>query len=520
MDIFKSYKLLLFIGFIALMFGLLSGLSLGRFDYLFPLTHLALAFMLTVSGTFFYLYKKINKLKNISYLVLKLSYFAIFIILIIFVNYFFYQKNYQYDLTSDKSNSLQIQTIQVLKQIEKPLTIFFVDSKNNRDNLEIKNLLNLFKKEQSKFDYKILNPEIARNIRSYINPALKNIFYLEYGPENDPIIAKLGVFSEAEIANAIMRITTKYQKTFCYVFGKGEPELQSENEEGLSTFGNTVIARSYLLKGLILASVKKLPEDCAALILTLNNKGYSEKERKVIKDYFDLGGRVLIFSGYGENNSYQFLLEDLKIKINKDIILDQMHLLYNSNEIGWDLAINNFSTHPITANFNSSTPIVFSKASSISYPSDLANSKYTPLLFSSRASWGETNLDLLLSKDPKAEFSKDEDLTGPLVLGLAYESFIDETKTRKLVIYSDISWIKNANIESYSNKDLLVNTIEWLITEEKDDFFKIRYNTPNPNKQPLNRTTFQTILLVSFIIPEIIIIFLFLIWFQRNSRND
>ena len=518
------YKLYLVLGFIITLFGLFCGLALEDFSSLYIKIHIFIGLLLLLIGLVIAVIKTLSRKESFGlFKYVRKSILLILLILLLgFVNYFTARSSINWDLTEQKIYSLSEESKKIVKQVVKPFTFFVVDSKNSNDREHIKQLFGLYSNENPKITFEFVSVQNARSVRDYINPSNVNMFYMEYGQGEDKIVGTLGKFEEIEISQAINKITATNSKVVYYLTGHGEPDIQSESELGLKSFGDTVSNLSYNLVGLLLSSVKKVPEDASLLILASTEKDYLDSEKKLLKDYILQGGKVLILGDPKSKDDFSFLLSDIGIKINSNIVLDQLHILHGASEIGWQIIASEFSNHQITNGFSASkSPVVFLLASSVGVDRNVDKEKYVNLLSSSKASWGETNFTDLFQKDPKAEFNKEEDLKGPLSLGVAYNSESSNPiygKNSRVVVYGDIEWARNANLNIYSNKELLVNTVNWLIEDNTNSWVK---KTIRPSRlNPIKRSTFQIMLIMAFLLPEIILIGLLSIWFYRNNRND
>lgn len=493
---------LLISGLIFLIFGLLLSFSATPFISVIHFTLAGILILIGVLNSF----KKIKtnfKYKNFLLPIL-------FLLIIIPLNILIGRQNIQYDLTEQKIYSLSAESKKILTQVKNPLKIFYVDDKNQANRNIVNSLLKLYKKEQNLITYKILNPDTANQTKSYIKNNQGSTLYFEYGEGEKAIVASLKRFNEAEISNAIYRLTNQRTGEIYFVVGHGEPNCESEAEDGCKKMIESLNQQNYQVRGLFLNA--SVPKDTSLLILTAAAKDYSESEKQILLEYYKRSAKILILSDPEQKNSFDFLLNPLGIKIKKDVILDQVHTLHGAAEIGWQILINDLKPHPITESLiKKQMPVIMLLASSIEYKK-VAGS-YAPLLLSSKTSWGETNLKDLFNEKPQAAFKEEEDIAGPLVAGLAYNN--QENKS-KLAIFTDTEWIKNANLQVSGNEELLINAINWLASDSSGMQIPAKLIRP-AEIIPIQKSSYRKIFTVLFIVPEVLLLVLMFVWYRRRS---
>ena len=517
----KSFALYTFlVGIILSFFGVLAGIAKGNLESPIVLIHLILslfAFLLSIV-TFF---KNLSKVNN--FFIYCKAFFLTFIVLVLLVlpYSFFAKKNILWDLTEEKIYSLSPQSKNVLTKVNQPLQLFVYDDYNSVTREYIRNLLSLYQAENNKITYQFVNPLEAKNVRKYFNPNEKNIIYFEYGDTQDPLIGQLKILNEAEITKAIFRITAGAPGKIYYAIGHGEPDGDDTGDAGFSEVTKALIEQNYEFRGLLINTAREIPQDCDLLILAAAKKEYLSEERVSIKDYLANGGKIMILNDPEQNNDFSFLLDNYGIKFSKSVVLDQVHVLHGAPEVGWQLLLRSYSEHPITNKLSQQKlPVVFLLANALEYVAE--DEKFQPLIFSSKASWGETDLKNLFSSKPNAAYSKEVDQAGPLTVAGVYQADLGQKLTygqqQKIAIFSDIEWLRNVNIGIYANRELFVNTVNWLVDDGQE--LEIAQRMIRPSRlEPIQKSDYQTLFIVAFTIPELFLILLVTIWYRRKHRR-
>ena len=84
------------------------------------------------------------------------------------------------------------------------------------------------------------------------------------------------------------------------------------------------------------------------------------------------------------------------------------------------------------------------------------------LVFSSKASWGETAYESL--QDGTYAYDRLEDTKGPLALALALERKADPQS--RILVFGDSDFINNTNLNAGTNLRLFLNAATWTLKEK------------------------------------------------------
>ena len=86
--------------------------------------------------------------------------------------------------------------------------------------------------------------------------------------------------------------------------------------------------------------------------------------------------------------------------------------------------------------------------------------------------------------------------------------------TQKVAIYSDLEWLRNANLSVYANNELFINTVNWLVAE-KDIEVLPRLITPS-RLEPITKSSYQILLVIACLLPEACLLLLLTFWYRRR----
>jgi gliding motility-associatede transport system auxiliary component len=157
-------------------------------------------------------------------------------------------------------------------------------------------------------------------------------------------------------------------------------------------------------------------------------------------------------------------------------------------------------------------------------PTDQAKGRFTELVKSGANSWAERDLDTFFNKGI-AQRGPD-DLGGPVTLAVAgtpavpkgadQEAPKDKPREPRLVVFGDSDFISNQLLDSYRNRDLFVNSVNWLVGDVES--IAIRPNQARASRiKQLTSREFVTIRFLSlFVLPEGIAFAGVFAWWSRR----
>jgi ABC-type uncharacterized transport system involved in gliding motility auxiliary subunit len=120
----------------------------------------------------------------------------------------------------------------------------------------------------------------------------------------------------------------------------------------------------------------------------------------------------------------------------------------------------------------------------------LGGAPFTDILKTSGNSWAETD-----TKSGEAKFEAEKgDRKGPITLGLAGAKRIGDKEAR-LAVVGDSDFASNGYITFYGNRDLFLNTVNWLAQDE--DLISIRPKSATNRNIAMNEAQQNTFWLLA-----------------------
>jgi ABC-type uncharacterized transport system involved in gliding motility auxiliary subunit len=279
----------------------------------------------------------------------------------------------------------------------------------------------------------------------------------------------------------------------------------------------------------MLAQAGSIPQDAAAVIVAAPTKPISQSERDAIIAYAKNGGRLLLFANPEDRDSDEIrtLAAAFGIQVGRDIILDEQLRLFAGPQIAVQFIAQQFSPHPITSGLTQAEPLVFSFASSVVAPSNVeAGAMYTELVKSGKNSWAEKNVEALFNPDGATASRDPEDIQGAVSIAVAMERKVEGAdspkgeeasfeKMSRVVVFGDVTWIENGSLAAMGNRDVALNSVNWVTGEEGG--VAIGPKGMRASVAPIPQSTFNVILALSFLGPELILLFGLFVWWRRRA---
>jgi hypothetical protein len=284
-------------------------------------------------------------------------------------------------------------------------------------------------------------------------------------------------FDEEGVTGALIRALKGGEREVCVVTGHGEHRLDDSSQgEGFSGFQTVVERNNYKVQSPLIYCRRPRFRPIAPFWWWLVPTGdYIQPEVDAIKKYVEGGGRALFMLDpplklgrrqVGDNQALTDLLASWGVTADKDLLLDESaasQLLGGGPEAP---VIMQYDSHPIVNDLtNISTAFPLSRSLETKNTDKTTISK----LFSTSADSFATNN--LSSAEIRIDPSKDKH--GPFTLAVAgtYNNGKPAGQGR-FVVVGNSAWASNQALGFSGNRNLLLNTINWLSSDE--DLIAIR----------------------------------------------
>ncbi|MDB5037352.1 MAG: hypothetical protein JWQ35_880 [Bacteriovoracaceae bacterium] len=434
----------------------------------------------------------------------------------------------KFDTTANKVHSLSSESINLIKNIGANIKIIAFFTKGAQQKPFLDDLAQKYSYQSKKIKFEIIDPDQ--------NPAqVKN-----YEGAPDEVIVrnedtkksmKLTTMTEEALTSAIKRVMSAKTKVVYFLQGHGEGDLEDDKtSQGLYIAKILLENEGYTVRALNLASKTEIPSDANMVAAWGATRALSKAEVDALTRYFERGGDLVV----GQNpilaatkdkivpSGFDPLLERAGLEFKPSILLEQQLQLLRGNVINAKLPITDFGKHQITGSLGAQAVVEIFLAQPVLQKKDFKDNKVTRTILASTSdkSWAESDIaSIFITQKPTPKGQ----LPGPLAIGEAAELTVSDqvkdslSKTGKLVAYGDASFATNQLIQSGYNRDLFLNSFNYLGGE--DGTLSIRPKAWTSSTLEINESQRLVVYFASiFLIPQIIMGLGAIIWIFRRSR--
>ena len=420
-----------------------------------------------------------------------------------------YNTNWQWDLTSNRRYSLSQQTIQILSKLDKNVQVLYFDRQNNFG--AVKDLLDQFPSQSRMITVSYLDPDRERAKATEYNIKEYGKIVVVAGDKNEQ--AK-GV-KEEDVINTIIRVLKGGAKNIYFLTGHGERGMDDTERLGYSEAKKALEGSNYEIKTFSLLQEKpEVPSDCKVLVIAGPKNDLLDPEIAAIKKYMVEGGRVFFLLNPFTPPKLVTLLAEYGADVSNTLVVDVSGIgrLFGTDEL-MPLALQ-YEPHAITKDMaNTATLFPFATAVRTS-TSFLPGADFQLIAKTAPNSWATKDVHA-----KQVSFHKGEDLEGPLALagaGVFHEPSAPMAIETRYVVSGSADLISNAILGFNGNRDLFLNMMNWLSSDE--DLIAVR--PKDPEDRPVNLSPAQLTMVFYFtfvVLPLAVVLSGFGVWWRRRG---
>ncbi len=433
--------------------------------------------------------------------------FAAFLGIVALVNFLGARHSIRWDLTESGIHTLSSQTLNVLSSLQQPVHVigFYQDGDSRRQAAA--DLLKEYASRSDRLTYEFVDPDLKPTlaqqyqIRDYVTVFVS-------GDKNQQVVGT----TESDFTSALIKLSSAQPKKVAFVTGHGEHALDATDNASYQQAKAALEADNYTVTTLTLAS-GPVPDDVSAVVLAGPRQPLLDQERQALRDYLGKGGKVLLLTDPGIDAQLDDIVAGYGVSLSSSYVIDRTQSLYP--DAGTPV-ITRYGWSPITKDLPETA---FPGVAPLTLPQQPSTGvTVTPLAMTSDSSWGETDI-----KNPG--YSEGVDSQGPLTIAATIEADIapadgqtqgdQPAKKARLVLIGDSDFASNAYLRAGGNRDMLVNSVNWLT--ESEDLISIRPQVPEDRGVYLSTTQANMIWLSSVVIlPLAVLLAGVSVWWSRR----
>jgi ABC-type uncharacterized transport system involved in gliding motility auxiliary subunit len=382
-----------------------------------------------------------------------------------------YQHNFRLDLTPAKTYTLSPHSLNIIDRVALPVKLVAFVRKEDPHTEYLTDLFWRIRLRQPKITTQIYdlnrNPGVAR---AYKADAYGSVI-VECGPRRKTV----SNIREETLMAAVLQVTRDYEKTVYMLTGHGEYDMtDADRNKGYSTFRNVLEQEYYHVKPLSLFGDQPIPEDAAAIVIAGPRGELRAEEAQKLDQYVRTGGALLMMVDPENARSTAAFLHRYRVDLPAEVVGEPQNRLAASEILtakipdrSKDSAVTMvLDTDPVFSLFGPVEPLA----------GDTEDIDVIPLLMTSKSSWA---VPLRGGKVPDdLDFdAKRGDRRGPFPAGLSVAVRLagasgddargeESHRAGRIIVYGDSDFANNFFIDLLGNRDLLVNSVNWLALED------------------------------------------------------
>ena len=407
----------------------------------------------------------------------------VFLGILVAVNYLSTRRNTRWDLTANKQYSLSEQSVKLLQGLKAPVKFMVFDQEANFERFRTRLEGYAYNSKQVQVEY--IDADRRPVQTKQYNVDTYGTVVMEYMGRTERVTSD----SEQDLTNSLIKLLNPQQRKVYFLSGHGEKDPANSDRVGYSGIADALKRDNYQFDKLVLAQTNELPADATMIVVAGPHTDLLEQEAPILEEYLSKKtGKLLVMLDPSEDFKQPSpmprltaLLKEWGIDATESVVVD---LSGRTQVATVPVGAPPYPSHAITQNFGLITMFPLVRAI---VPAKDAPQGHTGQSFVQTAprSWGETNLASL--EDPSKLASEPEkgDVAGPVSIAVATavpaaspekpdatpasnppEADQGPKPETRVVAIGDSDFAANAYLGIEGNRDLFMNTVNWLSQQE------------------------------------------------------
>jgi ABC-type uncharacterized transport system involved in gliding motility auxiliary subunit len=453
--------------------------------------------------------------------------------ILVAVNYLSNRRNTRWDLTANKQYSLSEQTVKLAQGLKSPVKFTLFDQPENFDRFRPRLESYKYASSQVQVEYvdALKNPMLATAQKVDTIPTI----VIDYMGRTE----RVSTDSEQDLTNALIKLLNPTMRKVYFLSGHGEKDPASSERTGYSSIGDVLKRDNYQFDKLVLAQTNEIPADATMIVVAGPRTDLLEQEVPILEEYLaKKTGKLLVMLDPSDNFKQPSpmprlsgLLKEWGIDATESVVVD---LSGRTQVATVPVSAPPYPSHAITQDFNLIT--MFPVARAIVPAKDApAGRSGQSFIQTAQRSWGETNLASLEDPSKLSPEPEKGDMSGPVSIAVATAvpapspekpdatpasnppdkpEEAPKPETRVAAI-GDSDFAENGYLGIEGNRDLFMNTVNWL--SQQENLISIRPREAADRRITLTANASQAMFLLTlFVIPAIVLGAGVFTWWRRR----
>jgi len=472
------------------------------------------------------------------------------IVLILFVvamvNSFAFKHYARWDFSRDQKYALSDKTKRFLDTLKNKMRITVFFAPNTPITGDVQNLLTEYQYAgKGKVDVEHIDPE--RNLSrakelfdKYKVVTDESLLVLDYEGRNKTVKAsemadfdqsgmafgegpRVTAFKgEQAITSAMMDLVEGKKKTLGYVTGHKEPSL-SESSSPITLLKTFIENENIKFQELNLLDLDAIPADVKAVMIVGPQYDFSDREMKLLRDFWDKQGRLLLLLDPAvKTPKLRGFVNELGVRANDDRLMVFLRTGIQELALTRDVQAHFLGDSPITKRLADVRALFLGGTSSLTLEQDrvrAANVRVEPLIQAEKGYFAETDYNT----DDQAKLQADakQSSNAALTIGAAVEKGGSadqrvQVNSSRLVVVSNATFVQdNAITQDQQGLDFMSGSVNWLLSREQ--LIGIAPKVPKPLTFSLNEEALQRLRWILLVfIPLVPALIGTMVWWQRR----
>ena len=327
---------------------------------------------------------------------------------------------------------------------------------------------------------------------------------------------------EQAITSAMIDLVEGKKKILGYVTGHKEPAL-TEGTSPITVLKTFIENENIKFQELNLLDLDAIPADVKAVLIVGPQYDFSDREMKLLRDFWDKQGRILLLlDPAAKTPKLRGFLNELGVKVNDDRLMVFLRTGIEELALTRDVQARFVGHSPATKRLGDVRALFLGGTSSLTLEPDrvrAANIRVEPLIQAEKGYFAETDYNT----DNQAKFQADakQNSNVPLTIGAAVEKGGSadqrvQMNSPRLAVVSNATFVQdNAITQDQQGLDFISGSVNWLLSREQ--LIGIAPKIPKPltfslSEEELRRLRWIVLLFMP-LVPAVIGT---MVWWQRR----